>query len=91
MDADSRRQKRQDDALSMLNVAVEAMNLAKEISSVTPAKARFGSVGVLLTMIRVRFPPPPMSDFPLQAHMQPGLDGKQSRLRRARAGLCRRM
>ena len=61
MDADSRRQKRQDEALSMLNVAVEAMNLAKEISSVTPAKAIFGSVGVLLTMIRVRFPPSPMS------------------------------
>ena len=54
--ADSRRQKRQDDALSTLNVVIETMNLAKEISSVTPAKAVFGSVGVLLTMIRVRFP-----------------------------------
>ena len=38
----------------MLNVAIEAMNLAKEVSSVTPAKAVFGSVSVLLTMIRVR-------------------------------------
>lgn len=38
----------------MLNVAIEAINLAKEISSITPAKAVFGSVGVLLTMIRVR-------------------------------------
>ena len=87
MDADSRRQKRQDEALSMLNVAVEAMNLAKEISSVTPAKAVFGSVGVLLTMIKVRFPllrcPTPDT--------QPGFNGKQSRLRRARASLCRRM
>ena len=55
MDADSRQQKRRDDALSLLNVAIEAMNLAKEISSVTPAKAVFGSVSVLLTMIRVRF------------------------------------
>ena len=41
----------------MLNVAIETLNLAKEISSVTPAKAVFGSVSVLLTMIRVRFLP----------------------------------
>jgi len=54
MDAGSRRQKGRDDALSLLNVAIEAMNLAKEISSITPAKAVFGSVSVLLTMIRVR-------------------------------------
>jgi len=54
MDADVRRQKRRDDALSLLNVAIEAMNLAKEISSITPAKAVFGSVSALLTMIRVR-------------------------------------
>ena len=53
MDADSQRQKRRDDALSLLNVAIEAMNLAKEVSSITPAKAVFGSVSVLLTMIRV--------------------------------------
>ena len=39
----------------MLNAAIEALNLAKEISSVTPAKAVFGSVSVLLVMIRVRF------------------------------------
>ena len=56
MDAkSSKQQKRRDDALSLLNAAVEAMNLAKEISSATPAKAIFGSVSVLLTMIMVRF------------------------------------
>jgi len=43
--------------LSSLNVAIQTLNLAKEISSVTPAKAVFGSVSVLLTMIRVRFLP----------------------------------
>ena len=53
MDTKSQRQKRQDDTLSLLNVAIEAMNLAKEISSMTPAKAIFGSVSVLLAMIRV--------------------------------------
>ena len=49
-------QKRRDDALSLLNVAIEVMNLAKEVSSITPAKAVFGSVSALLTMIRVRSP-----------------------------------
>jgi len=39
----------------LLNVAIEAVNLAKEVSSITPAKAVFGSVSVLLAMIRVRF------------------------------------
>jgi len=66
MDVDSRRQKRRDDALSLLNVAIETINLAKEISSVTPAKAVFGSVSVLLTMIRVR--PPLSSDDTFQVY-----------------------
>lgn len=44
-----------DSAFSLLNAAIESLNLAKEISSVTPAKAVLGSVSVLLTMIRARF------------------------------------
>ena len=60
MDANSRQQKRQDSVRPLLNAAIEAMNLAKEISSATPAKAIFGSVGVLLTMIMVRFESFPM-------------------------------
>ena len=56
MDAkSSKQQKRRENALSLLDAAVEAMNLAKEISGATPAKAVFGSVSVLLTMIMVRF------------------------------------
>ena len=54
MDGELRRPKRRDDALSLLNVAIEIINLAKEVSSITPAKAVFGTVSVLLTMIRVR-------------------------------------
>ena len=54
-----RLRKHRDDTLPLLNVAIEAVNLAKEISSVTPAKAAFGSVGVLLKMIRVCSPPSP--------------------------------
>ena len=37
----------------MLNIAIEALKIAKEVSSITPAKAVFGSVSVILTMIKV--------------------------------------
>jgi hypothetical protein len=53
MDTKSRRSKYQDVTLSTLNAAIEAMNLAKEVSSITPAKAIFGSVSLILTMIKV--------------------------------------
>ena len=39
----------------MMDAASEAMNLAKEIPSVAPAKVIFGSVGILLTIIKVHF------------------------------------
>jgi len=57
MEANSkrRRPKGRDGALSLLNLAIEAMNIAKEVSSITPAKAVFGSVYVLLAIIRVFF------------------------------------
>ena len=75
MDAtSSKRQKRQDNALSLLNAAIEAMNLAKEVSSATPAKAIFGSVGILLTMIMVRFIL--FSNDTFQVHVLSGLDGQ---------------
>ena len=54
MDPKSQRPKRQDVTL-LLNAAIEAMNLAKEVSSMTPAKAVFGSVSIILTMIKVGF------------------------------------
>ena len=53
MEAKSQRRKGQESKISALNAAIEALNLAKELSSVTPAKAVFGSVSVILTMIRV--------------------------------------
>ena len=55
MDTKFQRRKSRDSALSLLGTAIEALNLAKEISSPTPAKAVFGSVSVVLTMIRVPF------------------------------------
>lgn len=56
MQASSQRLKGPDGVLSTLNVTIEALNVAKEICSITSVKAAFGSVGVLLTMIRVCFP-----------------------------------
>ena len=53
MDANPQQQKRRENSLSLLNVAIEAVNLAKEVTSATPAKAVFGSVGSILSMIRV--------------------------------------
>jgi hypothetical protein len=55
MQAKSQRPKERDGVLSALGITIETLNLAKEICSVTPAKAAFGSVAVLLTMIRVCF------------------------------------
>jgi hypothetical protein len=89
MDANSQRQKGRDDALSSLNMAVDAINLAKDIVDIAPAKAAFGSVSALLTMIRVRFFL--FCNDELQVHMYPGLDGERTRLRRARVELRRHL
>ena len=56
MEADSKQKKRQEGIISSLNAAIEAMNLAKGVATVTPAKAVFSSVSILLTMIRVSVP-----------------------------------
>jgi len=47
--------KEREGTISALNVVVESFNLAKEVSSIAPTKAVFGSVSVVLTMIRVGF------------------------------------
>ena len=80
--------KGRDHILSLLDAAIEALNLAKEISSHTPAKAIFGAAGILLAMIRVC---PPLRSNELLAHVYIGLDGQQTRLRRAWAILRPRL
>ena len=58
MKAQSQRPKHRDGILSSLNVAIDAMNTAKDVMDVIPAKAAFGAASVILTMIRVRSLPP---------------------------------
>ena len=80
MATNPQRPKGRDGALSMLNAAIDILNLAKEISSITPAKAVFGSVSVLLAMIRVRFFLLRGNEPPIHIHI--GLHGKRPGLRR---------
>jgi len=83
MAAKSQRPKGQDNVLSSLNGAIDALDLA-EVSRITPVKAVFGSVSVLLTEIRVGFVQSMMVDCWL---MYTGLDDQRSGLCRTRAGL----
>ena len=57
MATQSQRPEGKDGALSSLNAAIDILNLAKEASSVTPAKTAFGTTSVLLATIRVSFLP----------------------------------
>ena len=59
MKPESQRPKEREHTISTSNTAIEAIGLAKEISSIAPAKVVFGSVVVVvvLTTIRVSFPP----------------------------------
>jgi hypothetical protein len=87
MAANPQRPKGRDGALSSLNMAIDALNLAKDIIDIAPAKAAFGSASVLLTMIRVRFVP--FCNDGLEVHTHPGLDGEPTGLCRSRVELCR--
>ena len=49
--------KEQDAALSSLNVAIDALDIAREISGSALVNAALDSVVILLTIIRVRLPP----------------------------------
>ena len=55
MTGKSQQSNGRDGDFSSLNTTIDDLNLAKEASSITPAKAVFGSVAILLTMIRVSF------------------------------------
>ena len=50
-----RPSKEREDVISALNTAIQALNLAKDASSIAPAKIVFGSVSITLSTIRVSF------------------------------------
>ena len=54
MTTNPEQSKGRDGAVSMLNITIEDLKLAKETSSFTPAKDAFGSAGGILVMIKVR-------------------------------------
>ena len=53
MKADPQEPKEREGFFSTLNGGIEALNLAKEVLSIAPAKAALGSASILLAMIRV--------------------------------------
>ena len=53
MEAESQRPEGRENTVSALGAAIGALNLAKELSSITPAKAVFGTASIILTTIRV--------------------------------------
>jgi len=53
MQGETQQPKGRDGVVSSLNMAIDGLNLAKELSSITPAKAVCGAAAVLLAMIRV--------------------------------------
>ena len=65
--------------IAALNMAIDALNLAKEASNSTPANPVFGPVALLITMIRVSsflF-----RDEMLQTHTYSGHGSQQTGLR----------
>ena len=53
METKSQQSEGREDVISTLNGFIEVLNLAKEVVSIPGAKAVFGSVSVILAMIRV--------------------------------------
>jgi hypothetical protein len=85
----SHQPKGRDGVLSTLDVAIQALNLAKDSCGIPPAQIAFGSASVLLTMIRVRFLL--LYEDGLLIGVYIGHDCQRSGLCRLRAGLRRCM
>jgi hypothetical protein len=87
MAAKSQQSTGRDGTLAALNAAIDVLNLAKDASGIAPAQAAFGSVNLLLAMIRVR--PLLFYGDGLSIHIYQGFDGQRTGFRRAWAELCR--
>jgi hypothetical protein len=64
MTSDSQRRNGRDSTLSRLNLAIDALSHAKDVSTIAPAQAAFGSVCALLTILKVFCPPVPRRRAP---------------------------
>jgi len=53
MDCKSEQSDRRNIVLFLLNVIIECLDVAEKVSSITPAKAVFSTVRIILTMMRV--------------------------------------
>ena len=81
MDPMPKQPKRRDNVLSSLNVIIEGLNIATNLSSVTPAKAVFSTVSVILTMIKASFLS--LYENPSETNRRlAGLNDQRGRLRR---------
>jgi len=78
MATSSRQPERRNSPLSSLNMTVEVLNLAEEVSDVPPVKTVLGSASAILVMIRVWPLPIYLGEF--QTHTCVGLDDESSRI-----------
>jgi len=74
MKAEFQKPEGREGAIERLNTAIEATSLAEKVSPIVPAKIVFGSVGILLALMKVCFLQ--LCNNLLQAHTQLGLDGE---------------
>ena len=87
MTDNSQRPDSQGRALPALNMAINILNITKEATNTTPVNPIFGSVALLLTMIRVNSLP--FRDEMLEAHTKSGHNGQRRGLRQSWAILRR--
>ena len=79
MASDSQRQEGRDSTLSKLNLAIDTLSLAKDVSTIAPAQAAFGAVCALLTILRVTVLLFCVDGLP--THISPGLHCQRRGLR----------
>ena len=78
MATSSQQPERRNNPLSSLDMTVEVLNLAEEVSDVPPVKTVLGSASAILVMIRVRSLPIYLGWF--QTHTCIGLNDEPSRI-----------
>jgi hypothetical protein len=89
MASKSPQPKARDGVVSTLDVAIELLNLGRVTCSISPAQVAFGSVGVLLTIIRVCCLLFCGGELPVDVY--PGHDDQGTGLPRTGVELCRRV